>query len=275
MLRIGHFARLCQLPVKTLRYYDEVGVIKPASIDGATGYRYYALEQLPRVNRVLALRDLGFSLEQIVAILDQGAPELSQEQLRGMLQLKRAEAERRIEREQERLSRIEVRLRMIEQEDHMPEYEIVLKNVEPILVASRRLRIPSNEMVPRLLGEAYDETYRHIREHGGRDLTPCIALWHTSADTYEDEDAEAIVPIETMLPGSQRVRVYKLDGGAMASAVHHGDFAGFTSMHPALLGWIGANGYEIVGPSREVYLRHDPAKPGDSVTEIQYPVAKR
>lgn len=275
MLRIGHFARLCQLPVKTLRYYDELGMFTPAFVDGGTGYRYYSLDQLPRLNRVLALRDLGFSLEQILGILDQGAHGLSQEQLRGMLQRKRTEVERRVEREQERLSRIEVRLRMIEQEDHMPEYEIVLKSVEPMLVASRRVRIPSNDMVPQVLGEAYDETYTHIREHGGRDLTPCIALWHTSADTYEDEDAEAIVPIETMLPGSQRVRVYELDGGAMASAVHYGDFAGFTAMHPALLRWIDANGYEIVGPSREVYLRHDLTKPGDSVTEIQYPVAKR
>jgi DNA-binding transcriptional MerR regulator len=271
MLKIGDFARLCQLPVKTLRYYDDVGLITPAHVDAASGYRYYGVDQLPRVNRIVALKDLGFSLDQIAAILDGG---VSHEQLRGMLMLKRAESEHRLAQEQERLARIEARIRDIEQEDRMPDYEVALKNVPPMLVAARRIRIPTNDMVPALLGEAYDEAYAHVRAHGGKDLEPCIALWHTTADTYADEDAEAIVPIDRPLPETDRVKVYELPGGTFASAVHHGDFAGFTQLHPALLRWIDANGYRITGPSREVYHRHDPRTPNDTVTEVQYPVVK-
>lgn len=101
-----------------------------------------------------------------------------------------------------------------------------------------------------------------------------MALWHTTADTYTDEDAEAVVPISRALPESDRVKVYELAGGTVASAVHHGDFAEFTRLHPALLRWIDANGYRITGPSREIYIKHDARHPGDSVTEVQYPVEK-
>jgi effector-binding domain-containing protein len=199
---------------------------------------------------------------------------ITHEQLRGMLTLKRAEVEDRLNEEQGRLARIEARLRDIEQEDHMPEYDVTLKTLPAMLVAARRIHLPSNDMVPALLGAAYDETYTHIREHGGKPLDPCIALWHTTADTYSDEDAEAVVPLAGALPESDRVKVYELEGGTFASAVHHGDFAEFTQLHPALLRWIDANGYRITGPSREVYLQLDHSNPGDSVTEVQYPIAR-
>src|ERR1700674_1083745 len=124
MLKIGDFARLCQLPVKTLRYYDDLGLITPAHVDRFTGYRYYSVEQLPRLNRLLALKDLGFSLEQIARVLNEG---VTPAQLRGMLMLKRAEAEHRLKEDQVLMARIEARLRDIELEDNLPEYDVALK----------------------------------------------------------------------------------------------------------------------------------------------------
>ena len=271
MLKIGDFARLCQLPVKTLRYYDDLGLITPARVDPMTGYRYYALEQLPRLNRLLALKDLGFSLEQIARVLNEG---ITHEQLLGMLMLKRAEVEHQLKDEQATLARIEARLKEIEMEDHMPEYDVALKTVPPMMIAACRIRIPTNDMVPEVLGKAYARTYDHIRAQGGKALDPCMALWHTSADTYADEDAEAVVPVDRALPDSDEVKVYELTGGTVASAIHHGNFAEFTQLHPALLRWIDSNGYRIVGPSREIYVRNDARHPQDSVTEVQYPVEK-
>ncbi len=271
MLKIGDFARLAQVPVKTLRYYDDLGLVTPARVDATTGYRYYSLEQLPRLNRLLALKELGFSLEQIGRVLNDG---VTYEQLRGMLILKRAEVEDRLEDERERLARIEARLQEIEMEACMPEYDVTLKDIEPMMVAACRIRIPTNDMVPELLGEAYDETYAHVRRHGANALDPCLSVWHTSADTHEDEDAEAVVPIEGAIEDGGRVKVYELEGGTFASAVHYGDFAGFVALHPALLRWIETNRYRIVGPSREIYHRNSTEAPHDSVTEIQYPVAK-
>src|SRR4051794_4186310 len=99
MMRIGDFSRLSRVSVKTLRYYDEMGLIKPARVDQFTGYRYYEYDQYPRINHVLALRAHGFSLERIRQVLDSG---LSMEQLKAMLQLQRGEIEQRIGEEQGR-----------------------------------------------------------------------------------------------------------------------------------------------------------------------------
>src|SRR5512134_2804859 len=108
MIKIGDFARLSQVSVVTLRYYDEMDLLKPVKVDAFTGYRFYSADQLPRLNRILALKDFGFSLEQIKLML---ADELTLEQLRGMLTLQRKEVEKRLVDEQARLSRIEARLR--------------------------------------------------------------------------------------------------------------------------------------------------------------------
>jgi DNA-binding transcriptional MerR regulator len=116
MIKIGDFARLSQVSVVTLRYYDEMELLKPVKVDSFTGYRFYSAEQLPLLNRILALKDLGFSLEQIKLML---TDDLTLEQLRGMLKVQRNEVEKHVEDEQERLLRIEARLRQIELEDKM------------------------------------------------------------------------------------------------------------------------------------------------------------
>ena len=271
MIKIGDFARLSQVSVVTLRYYDETDLLKPVKVDQFTGYRFYSADQLPRLNRILALKELGFSLEQIKLMLADG---LSFEQLRGMLTVQRNEVEKRLAGEQERLHRIESRLRQIEMENKMPNYDVLIKTVPAMLVAARRVSIPTNDQVPQYLGPAYTEAYDYVRKQGAKDTGPCFALWHSPADMYENEDAEAVVPIDRRLNGTDKVKVYELPSTQMACVVHHGDFEDFTQGHAALLEWIDANGYRIVGPYREIYIRHEKDKLSDSTTEIQFPVEK-
>ncbi len=87
-IKIGNFARIGQVTVQTLRHYDDLGLLKPSEVDALSGYRYYTLEQLPRLHRILALKDLGFSLEQIARLLEEDLPPA---ELRGMLRLKQDE----------------------------------------------------------------------------------------------------------------------------------------------------------------------------------------
>src|SRR5258707_1580132 len=145
MIKIGDFARLSQVSVVTLRYYDEMDLLKPVKVDLFTGYRFYAADQLPRLNRILALKDLGFSLEQIKLMLADG---LSVEQLRNMLTLQRKEVVKRLADEQQRLLRIESRLRQIAMENKMPNYDVVLKTAPAMLLASRRITIPTHDHGP-------------------------------------------------------------------------------------------------------------------------------
>src|SRR5512139_339897 len=145
MFKIGDFSKLAQVSVKTLRYYGELGLLRPAWIDRFTGYRYYTAEQLPRLNRILALKDLGFSLEQIRRLLQD---DLQASELRGMMRLKQAELERQLQVEQARLERIEARLGQIEREGALPAYEVILKSVPPLQVAGIRQVIPGFRQLP-------------------------------------------------------------------------------------------------------------------------------
>lgn len=270
VIRIGDFARLCQVSTVTLRHYDELGLLKPARIDQFTGYRYYSANQLPRLFRIRALQELGFTLEQILDALEDN---LSLEQLRGMARLKRAEIEKRLSAEQTRITRLETWLKQIEREETMPNYDVVLKTVPPMLVASRRVTVPANDQVPAYLKPAYKAVYDHLKANQVPDNGRCLTLWHTSVDTYTNEDVEAIVALDRRIPGSDTVQVYELPETRVASVVHHGDFDDFTKGHAALLEWVGANGYRINGPTREIYIKLD-GDHTDSTTEIQFPVEK-
>lgn len=271
MIKIGDFARLSQVSVVTLRHYDDLGLLKPVSVDRFTGYRYYSVSQLPRLNRILALKDLGFSLEQIADVLAEG---VTSAQLSGMLKMKRAEVERQLADEQARLARIEARLRQIEQEDSVSNYDIVLKTVPSIRVVSRRVTVPTNDQVPVYLDSAYMAVYEYIHQQGAKKIGPAFTVWHSPADVYVNEDVEAVLPIDRALPGTEVVKVYELPQTQVASVVHHGDFSDFQQGHIALMKWIEDNGYRIAGPYREIYIHHDHQNLSDSTTEIQFPVEK-
>lgn len=129
VLKIGEFSQLSQVTVKTLHHYDEIDLLKPAHIDRFTNYRYYTLEQLPRVHRIMALKELGLSLEQISLMLNEEVPN---EQIRGMLRLKLAEAKQQMRQVQQQLSMIEFRLNMIEAETDFPALDVVVKPLEPL-----------------------------------------------------------------------------------------------------------------------------------------------
>ena len=271
MIRIGDFSKLSRVPVKTLRYYDEVGLLRPVHVDDFTGYRYYAHEQVMRLNRILALKDLGFSLEQIAGLLDEG---LSSEKMRGMLILRQSEIKQRVQEEAERLQRVETRLRQIEQEKEMSKYDVVIKSAEATKVASVRSVIPQ----PSDQGKLWEELGGYLALQKVRPTGPCFSLYYDEEFKEHDWDIEVCEPLEGEVAATKRVKVYSLPAVSnTACVVHHGPFTAIGQAYEALMKWIGENGYHIVGPAREVYLRE--AKNGDqndpsTVTEIQLPVEK-
>ncbi len=211
MIKIGDFSKLSQVSIKTLRYYDEMELLKPGNVDRFTGYRYYSVSQLPRLNRILALKDLGLSLEQIAQVLDEG---VSLEQLRDMLRLKRAELQQHITEEQARLARVEARLNDITREDTMPNYDVVLKHVEPQLVAGIRDTLPSYPAV----GSLFEEVYDHLTRCGVSELaTVGTAIWHDTEHKTSAIDGEAVYYLKQPVPAGGRITVYELPAATMAS----------------------------------------------------------
>src|SRR5687768_13863828 len=106
MFRIGEFSKIARVTTRQLRYYDECGLLHPVHIDHETSYRYYSTSQLPRLNQILALKDLGLSLDQIGRSLNE---DISVDELRGMLTMKKVQLEKLVQEELIRIHQIENR----------------------------------------------------------------------------------------------------------------------------------------------------------------------
>jgi DNA-binding transcriptional MerR regulator len=273
MLRIGDFSRIAQVSVQTLRYYDDLGLLKPVEVDRFTSYRYYSFDQLPRLHRILALKDLGLSLEEIARLLQD---ELSAEQLKGMLRLKETELKEHVDEEFLRLERVRARLRQMEQEQTMPNYEVVLKKLEPQTIAGVRGKIPAfPEQRP-----LWEELGKFLAAQKITTNGACLTVYYSEEP---DIDAEVCESVARAFPDGGRVKFHTLPPVEQAACiVHHGPFTTIGEAYSFLLKWIPSNGYECVGPIREVYL-HEAEHEGASVsqtdsgtvTEIQYPVRKK
>ena len=269
MYRIGEFSQLGRVTVNTLRHYDGVGLLTPAHVDSMTGYRYYTAGQLPRLYRILALKELGLGLEEIGRFLDE---DLSLAEMKGILKWQQKEAERQIEAEQARLVRVATWLRQLESEGKMPEFNVVIKKVETEKIASMREVVPTID----LMGERCRAMFDNVGQWLGQQrIKPgfSLAVYHNMEYTEKDIDAECGFLIdETNLSGQGMVGIRPLPGREMmACIVYHGSFDGLTAAWGALGQWIADNGYQVVGPSREIYLEW---QSGEPVTELQYPVAK-
>lgn len=271
MFKIGDFSRLSRVPVKTLRYYDEIGLLKPIGVDRFTRYRYYALEQLPALYRILGLKELGFSLEQISQLL---AAEFNPEQLHRLLELRRIEIEQNMEQERLILRRLETRTKEIEQIGRMPEYEVILKRVEPQWVATKIGFIPSynesEQVLHGLFGEIEDYLARQgLCSHGRR-----IVLYGDSSSSAENIQIEAALAISAPFTSTELVTVRQLPAlESAASVVHQGPLAAIGKAYAAGYSWVQANGDRINAPIRELYLHYPAGDAKNQYTiEIQFPL---
>jgi DNA-binding transcriptional MerR regulator len=274
MLKIGEFAQVGQVSIATLRHYDQVNLLKPSALDPDSGYRYYSLDQLPRLNRIVALKDLGFSLQQIVQILEEN---LSLEQLQGMFKLKQAQIQQVIEMEQARLERIAARLRQIEQEGNMPAYDIRLKQVEPLLVASVREPV-SLEDAPKF-ARLYDKLSAYLQQQRVQQLRPSIHMWYSRYELHDDgfsADVEVAIPLHAPVPGNEQVSIRTLPGGLMACTVHTGTSPSIFQAYAALHYWCENNDYGLTGPIRQIDLQGtENRESGQLVIEVQFSVARK
>ena len=273
MFKIGDFSKLSCVSVKTLRYYDELGLLKPAHVDHFTGYRYYSADQLPQLNRILALKDLGFSLEQTVRLLE---GMLVPAQMREILRMKQAELYQRVQDEQARLVRVEARLRLIEREDAMPEYDVVLKRIEAKTVASARKVAPT-------FGEMQlfeHEVHSALEQHGLTPIAPSLNIYHHMGLLDRDMEIEVAAPvdptssIDIALPSGERITTRVLPAvQVMACLTQRVTDDTIAESYNAMGMWIQSNGYRIVGPSREICQSLEQSdKTGTFLIEIQFPV---
>ncbi len=271
MFKIGDFSKVCRVPVSALRYYADIGLLEPTEVDTFTGYRYYSLDHLPRLNRILALKDMGLSLMQIKHLLDE---RVSVEEMRGMLRLKQAELEQIVEEEQARLARVAARLQQIEQEDTIMT-EVVLKSIEAQEVLAVRETITHPAGIGTLIGECFQA----MTSRGIPIIGPVMAIYHDPDFNPQQIDIEVAFPVTPAAPeslplegGRQMFRHTLAAVPSAACAIHQGSYETIDHTYTAIGQWIETSHYTIVGQPRDVYLR--PPQMGEPMTEIQFPVEK-
>jgi DNA-binding transcriptional MerR regulator/predicted transcriptional regulator YdeE len=268
MLNIGEFARLGQVSPRMLRHYDETGLLAPSHVDPQTGYRLYDVAALGRLHRLLALRDLGFTLEQIRPLLDDHLPV---EELRGMLRLGRAQIEQNVAAEQARLRRVEAHLRALEGSHTMQ--DVVIKQGQPIRLAEATGTAPGygSENLGPVFARLFPVVAEQLTRAGAR---PGLCVAH-----YEEPQDDGSVVVhagfdigDQDVPTSEDVAVIVLPAVQVAAAVHRGSFDGIAQAFEDLIRWIEDSGHRLAGPSRELYHELDAEDPTRHVTELQVPV---
>jgi DNA-binding transcriptional MerR regulator len=272
MFTVGEFARLAQVSRRLLRYYDEIGLLKPIHIDRFTSYRYYSAAQLPQLNRVLALKELGLSLDQIQRLL---SDEVSTDEIQGMLLLKKAEIEQQVQAEALRIRNIESRLQFLRNAEAEQPLDVIIKQIPPQSVLSLRMRIESFEVGIGLFREHIVPALPEKSEYG-----LFFAIWH-GGGPYEQESeveigrmitAESHKPVS--LVGDLHLTFQQLPAiTTMATFVVQGSTADMHIGYSAIGAWAELNGYQFAGPPRELFLQlPQTADMSDAVTEIQYPL---
>jgi len=274
MFGIGQFAQVAKVSVRTLRHYDEVGLLHPAAVDDSTGYRSYSASQLPQLNRILVLKDLGFTLAEITQLIEVG---VSTDELVGMLRLRQAEAEREADVERRRLARVAARITILSGENAMStnamsdiDTAVVVKPLDPVRVAITGE--PADgfdvEFAP-IFGRLYPALFAELGRCGVQPAGPTYGLYDSRADGTIDVWAGVVVPHDAELDSTE-VTIRDLPAAERAATlVHAGSMETITQSYAILDQWIEAAGEQALGFSREVYL-DCPENQDDWITELQF-----
>ena len=274
MFKIGDFSRIAQTAITHLRYYDQIGLFQPEHIDKFTGYRYYRASQLPDLNRILAMKDLGLSLEQIKRLVEH---DVSAEEIRGMLSLKKAQVEQDLHAQIERLHHIEARLRQVEQEGGMSQDDIVIRKLPAQPIYSFRHTFPDVGSAIALHLEINRMLPSRIPE---KKLGHFVSIFHEDAFDFENVDAEMgyllndTVDEPFQLSSGHQLTMRMLPRVEMAACVARvGGMENGYESYANIGRWLEANNYRVAGPVREVFLVQPPHdRIEEMVCEIQYPV---
>ena len=270
MLSIGDFARHGRVSVRMLRHYDAIGLLKPAYVDQVTGYRSYDAQQLSRLNRIVAIKGLGFTLQQVQSILD----EVSVDELRGMLRLRQAELHSQIATDTARLAQVEARLQIIEKEGTMPADDVHIKRIPEVRVAELTGTAASfePESISPVIGPLYDELRNRLDRAELTPTGPDIAYYEDTSDG-DGIIVHATIPVDAD-PGEDRdfaiVDLPEIEQAA--TIVHRASMDDAMSTIQTLAHWIDANGYRSASYNRELYVECDESRDA-WVTELQVPIA--
>lgn len=263
LYKIGLFSQMNKVTIKALRYYDEIGILKPAHIDELTGYRYYTSDQLPILHEILGLRQMGFSLNEIASV-QEGAS------VKSILIKKKTEILKKISEETMKLSQVE---HYLHYRNESSNYNVILKELPEVIVASMRITIPDYNS----LFDIVPPMGREMERLGCVCTVPeyCFNIYHDGEYKEKDVDVEVCEAVTELKEDSDMLKFKKLKKVKTAACVlHKGNYSGFPKAYAALIKWIEENGFQLIDNPRESYIDGIWNKDSeeDWLTEIQFPV---
>lgn len=280
MFKIGEFSKLCGLSVDTLYHYEKLKILVPITVDKLTGYRYYDASQMMTVNKILALKDAGFALEEVDNIMN---GDVSVPMLIEMLESKAVFLETTLSNGYNRLERLHTNIFLIKNGGISQMNEISIKKVEPILVASIR-KVFDKEEFNENLEKMWTSVNEYIDKKGVKRTIPCLMLYNSGwwdlrqLNVMYDKknlDVEVAEPITKSFEGNEEVHVYELPRvEKMACIVHNGPFSTIGKTIDTLFEWLKNNNYLADGAVREIYHKGEWAtdNPDEYITELQIPI---
>lgn len=272
MLKIGEFSKLSRVSIRSLRRYDEAGLLAPASIDPFTGYRYYSEHQLPVANRIRALRDMGFPLAAVREVLscydDPGA-------LERCLLLQQAEAREVMEEAERRLRLLDTALERLRKDKDKMKYDVTIKTLPQRQVASVRQIIPSYDREGDLWAIYCQETARMNIQDG--DPVLCTAMYYDGEFKDQDVDVEIQKNVVGTYADTEHVKFKTVPAVQVASATFRGSYYQISAVNEAVVAWVGDNGWTFDGLFFNIYhvSPHETQNPDEFVTEVCYPVKRK
>jgi len=282
VFRISDFSRLTRVTVKALRHYDRLGLLEPARVDAQTGYRYYSARQAEQLARILALKEMGFSLEHIGDLVGRNVGRTT---LTSLLETKREELRIRIETDRARLLQVEGSLKDLEA--GKPTVEVVVRESPAVRVASRRARIAELDDG---VEELFETLEADVARAGVRGSGPPILIYQDRDHREQNARVEVAVPVLSDARAAGKSTIRTLPGIPRAACViYRGSYDRWGEVMRDLLAWLQSRRWEPAGPMRELYLqfgtrrgeRHGIApaylvdEAGDQLTERQIPVRRK
>ena len=271
MYRIGQFSKIGKVTVKALRFYEEEGLIAPDRIDAATGYRYYDSSQLPRIHKIVALRQCGFSIPEIRQIVNgKNIAALFAERKRT---LERAARESSLQ-----LSSVCSYIESLKESGTM-RYQIVVKDLPAAIVYSKRMVVESYdsyfEVIPKIGEEcvAANPGLRCVE-----DPPYCFIEYHDGEYKERDIDIELCEAVTDWGVDTPTIKFKRIERVPEAACVlHKGPYSELRGAYAAVYKWIDDNDCLPSDNPRESYIdgiwnRGDPS---EWLTEVQVPIMRQ
>lgn len=270
MYRIGMFSKINKITVKTLRYYDEIGLLKPAYVDEENGYRYYTSDQLPIIHRIKTLRQIGFTIDEIILILkDISTTEIFKN--------RKKEIEKIIDESNRQISQINYYLDNFKEDFNM-KYEVLVKELPEVIVYSKRMILKSYDDYFNVIPSIGEEIVK--ANPGIKCSVPeyCFNIYHDGEYKAEDIDVEICEAVTELGKDTETIKFKKIDKVSNAACVmHKGPYTSLGNAYNAVYRWIEENNYIPCDNLRESYIDGiwNKENPEEWLTEIQVPIISK